>query len=416
MKISIDGDRWLLDGELPHLGSPAEGLLVNVRMVNSVFEDDRSDLPAVLDGFEPDANTNRFIAQISDYVTHGVRAFTLSLQGGTPGYEGAVNSAFNADGSLRDAYLQRVSRVIRAADENGCAIILSCLYQRQHSHLRALMSQASIHHAITQTAKWVVSEGFTHVILEIANEFAHAGYANWPDGAWLRSCEGQVELIQAAKAAAPDLIVSTSGMGSGEMFESVARAGDYTIIHFNNTETDAIPSRVEASKVYSKPVVCNEDDKIGPVGAKAARLAIVSGAGWGFMHSAKNQSAPFEFEGRNDDPEVYDMLSRLTTAGYGPGNVAVSPIFALITFPKDGDTFASGDAMMIRASVTGTQSVEGAYLEIFANDVLIGKIDSAPWRIRWENVASNTYDLVAVLRDREGVERARSRMVDIVVA
>ncbi|MFT5369411.1 MAG: hypothetical protein ACI8V2_004388 [Candidatus Latescibacterota bacterium] len=31
-------------------------------------------------------------------------------------------------------------------------------------------------------------------------------------------------------------------------------------------------------------------------------------------------------------------------------------------------------------------------------------------------MASNTYDLVAVLRDREGVERARSRMVDIVVA
>jgi hypothetical protein len=133
------------------------------------------------------------------------------------------------------------------------------------------------------------------------------------------------------------------------------------------------------------------------------------------MHIAKNQSAPFEFEGRNDDPEVYDMLSHLTTAGYDPGNVAVSPIFALITFPKDGDTFAAGDSMMIRASGTGTQSVDGAYLEIFANDVLIGKIDTAPWRIRWENVGPNTYDLVAVLRDRQGIERPRSRMVDFVV-
>ena len=415
MKISIDGDRWLLDGVPPHLGSPAEGLLVNVRMVNSVFEDDRTDLPAVLGGFDADVNTNRFIAQIPDYVAHGIRAFTLSLQGGMPGYEGAVNSAFNADGSLREAYLQRVSRVIRAADENGCAIILSCLYQRQHSHSRALKTQAAIYNAITQTAKWVVSEGFTNVILEIANEFAHAGYGNWPNGAWLRSPEGQVELILAAKAVAPDLIVSTSGMGSGESFEPVARAGDYTIIHFNNTETDAIPSRVEASKIYGKPVVCNEDDKVGLVGAEAARLSIVSGAGWGFMHSGKNQNAPFEFEGRNDDPEVYDMLARLTTAGYDPGNVTESPIFALITSPKDGDTFSLGSAITVRASVTGTQSVAGACVEIFANDVLIGKADATPWRIRWEDVSSGTYDLVAILRDRAGVEQARSRAVDIVV-
>ena len=37
---------------------------------------------------------------------------------------------------------------------------------------------------------------------------------------------------------------------------------------------------IEASKAYGKPVVCNEDDKIGPVGAEAARLSILSGAGW----------------------------------------------------------------------------------------------------------------------------------------
>lgn len=416
MHISIDKDRWLLDGVPPHSGSPAEGLLVNVRMVNSVFEDDRSESPAVLDGFDPDTNTDRFIAQIPNYFAHGIRAFTIGLQGGTPGYEGAVNSAFNADGSLRDGYLQRVSRVIKAADANGCAIILSCFYQRQHSHPRTLKSRASIQAAITNAAQWVVSEGFTNVVLEIANEFAHAGYANWPEGEWLRSIEGQVELIQIAKAAAPDLIVSTSGMGSGEMFEAVAQAGDFTIIHFNNTEVDAISARVEASKVYGKPVVCNEDDKVGPIGAEAARVAMTSGAGWGYMHSAKNQNAPFEFDGRDDDPDVYDMLSRLTTAGYDPGDPAVSPAFALITGPKDGDTFASGDAIMIRASLTGTQSIDGVYLEIFANDTLIDKIDAPPWRFRWENAPPGGYDLIGVMRDRDGNECARSRTVDIVIS
>ena len=50
---------------------------------------------------DPDANTARFIARIPDYVAHGVRAFTVCLQGGMPGYEGAVNSAFQPDGSLK---------------------------------------------------------------------------------------------------------------------------------------------------------------------------------------------------------------------------------------------------------------------------------------------------------------------------
>ena len=415
MRISIDGARWLLDGTPPHPGSPAEGLLVNVRMVNCVFEDDRPDPPAVFAWFGPDANTNRFVARIPEYAAHGIRAFTVSLQGGMPGYEGAVNSAFNADGTLRDGYLQRVSRVIRAADANGCAVILSCLYQRQHSHPRSLESKASIHAAVTNTARWVRSEGFPNVVLEIANEFAHAGYANWPNGDWLRSPEGQVELIHAVKAETPELIVSTSGMGSGGMFEPVAQAGDFTIIHFNNTECDAIPSRVEASRAYGKPVVCNEDDKIGPVGAEAARLAIVSGAGWGYMHMAKNQMAPFEFEGHGDDPDVYDALKDLTSAGHDPGDPAVSPLFALITQPKDGDRLSSTDPIVIRASLTGTQSVDGTRLEILANDVLIGASDAPPWRIRWEGPRPGAYDLVAVIRDRDGIERARSRAVDIYV-
>ena len=415
MRISIDGERWLFDGEVIHPGSPAEGLLTNVRMVNSVFEDDRADMPEILGAFDPDANTDRFIARIPDYVAHGIRAFTLSLQGGAPNYEGAVNSAFNADGSLRDGYLKRVARVIEAADANGCGIILSCFYQRQHSHSRALGDRSSIRAAVSNATDWVVAQGYVHVAMEIANEFAHGGYANWPEGEWLVTPEGQVELIEVAKDVAPELLVTTSGMGSGTTFDPVAEAGDFTIIHFNNTETDAIPSKIEASKAYGKPVVCNEDDKIGPVGAEAARLSILSGAGWGFMHSAKNQYAPFEFDGRDDDPEVYDTLSRLTQPGYDPGDISVSPVFALITGPKDGDTFVAGSTIAVRASVSGARSIDGLRIKIFANDVQIGVVADGQSRHRWEDVAPGHYDLVAVAEDGNGIERARSGPVDIVV-
>jgi len=113
VKVSIQGTNWLFDGNVLYPGSSAEGLLTNVRMVNSVFEDDRETVPEILGRFESDANTDRFISRIPDYAPHGIAAFTISLQGGAPNYEGAVNSAFNVDGALRGGYL---ARVIEAAD------------------------------------------------------------------------------------------------------------------------------------------------------------------------------------------------------------------------------------------------------------------------------------------------------------
>jgi hypothetical protein len=57
--------------------------------------------------FLAEANTDRFLQALPAYVRHGVQAFTLNLQGGMPGYEGAVNSAFDAEGNLKTAHLQR---------------------------------------------------------------------------------------------------------------------------------------------------------------------------------------------------------------------------------------------------------------------------------------------------------------------
>jgi hypothetical protein len=107
-RVSIDGDRWLINGRVTYPGAAAEGRLMNVRMVNAVFEDDRprDAWPAVLPAtFDPDANTDLFIRRLPDYVAAGVLGFTVGLQGGSPDYEGAHNSAFNADGSLRPGYL-----------------------------------------------------------------------------------------------------------------------------------------------------------------------------------------------------------------------------------------------------------------------------------------------------------------------
>lgn len=300
-RVSIQNGRWHLNGQVTYPGTRAEGLLMNVRMVNSTFED--RGRPE----FDADANAARFIGQIPAYAAHGVRAFTLCLQGGMPGYEGAINSAFNPDGSLREAYLKRVNRVIEACDEQGLAVILGCFYQRQD---QLLTDESAVRAAVSNTVRWLEASRFENVVLEISNEYDHPGF----DHAVLRTPAGQIQLIELARRTRPGLLVSTSGLGHGRMDAQVAEACDFILIHFNGTALDDIPARIQALKRFHKPIVCNEDDKTGSVAARAAELSVANGASWGLMLKEMNQYVPFEFKGPGDDPVVYGAIKALTQA------------------------------------------------------------------------------------------------------
>ncbi len=282
---------------------------MNVRMVNAVFEDANAETRPP--GFDADANTDRFVEKIPEYARHGVKAFTVCLQGGSCGYEGAINSAFAADGSLRDSYLARVERVVRECDRHGAAVILGCYYQRQDQLLR---DDDAVRAGVVHVARWIEQRGFGNVVLEIANEFAHGGF----DHKLLKSAEGQAELIALAKKAAPALLVATSGLGDGHVPDTAARAGDFLLVHFNNTPIKEIPDRLATLKKHGKPIVCNEDDKAGAKGASAAQTCVDAGASWGLMLVDRNQHYPFTFGGADDDPVVYARLAQLTRPPYFP--------------------------------------------------------------------------------------------------
>lgn len=299
-RIALKDGRWVFNGRLINPGSSAEGLLMNVRMVNATFED------RAKPDFDPEANTDRFISRISDYAAQGVNAFTLCLQGGMPGYEGAVNSAFEPDGRLRESYLKRVERVIRASDQHGVGIILGLFYQRQS---KILKDDQTLRAGVVNTVRWVRERGFQNVMIEIANEYPHKGFAHM----LIRDPVGQASLIRLAKVTAPALLVSASGYGDGKIHAEVAEAADFLLPHWNGTPVEKIPSRVAELKRFDKPIVCNEDDKTGERAVAALKASVESGCGYGLMLKDHNQTFPFHFDGAQDAPVYYAALKALTS-------------------------------------------------------------------------------------------------------
>ena len=301
-RVGIANDQWLVNGRPTNPGSSAEGLLMNVRMVNAVFEDRGKHSE-----FDPEVNTARFIAHIPDYPAHGVNAFTICLQGGMPGYEGAVNSAFEPDGSLRQSYLARVERVIGACDQQGVVVILGLYYQRQSAILR---DEAAVRAGVVNAARWVREHGFENVLLEIANEYPHKGFPH----ALIREPKAQAALIRLARQSAPGLLVSASGYGDGRIDPEVAEVADFLLPHWNGTKVEQFAARIEVLKKSGKPIVANEDDKSGAEAVAALRISVENGASYGLMLERHNQRFPFHFDGADDDPLFYAELKKLATS------------------------------------------------------------------------------------------------------
>ena len=203
-------------------------------------------------------------------------------------------------------YLRRVERVIREFDRHGMVVILGLYYQRQS---RILTDEAAVRAGVVNAVHWIQSRGFRNVVVEIANEYPHRGFAH----EIIRSPQGQASLIRLAKETSPGLLVTASGYGDGKVHVEVAEACDFLTPHWNGTKVEDIPARVASLKRFGKPIVCNEDDKTGENAVAALRATVESGAGYGLMLKDHNQTFPFHFDGAADDPLYYLALKTLAT-------------------------------------------------------------------------------------------------------
>lgn len=299
--VTIEGDKFLINGRPTYpgrswKGRKIEGLLLNARMVQGTFDDLN---PATVHlwaypdtgKWDAERNTREFIAAMPDWRAHGLLSFTISLQGGSPaGYakkQPWINSAFRPDGSLRPEYLERMGRIVSAADNLGMVVILSYFYVAQD---QSFTDEAAILRATDNATRWVLDHGWRNVIIEVDNE---CDVGNHPD----ILMPGRVhELIDRVKRATRDgrrLLVSTSYRGKTIPDEDVVRASDFLLLHGNGvTEPDEIAEMVrltrQAPGYAPKPILFNEDDHFDfDAPANNFTAALGEYAGWGYLDLRK---------------------------------------------------------------------------------------------------------------------------------
>ena len=179
-EVSIKKGEFYINGELTYKdryweGNKIEGLLMNSRMVQGIFDDLN---PETVKNFyypdtkkwDADRNTNEFVAAMETWYQHGLLSFTLNLQGGSPvgyGNHNWVNSTFDEKGNLRPAYMDRLVRILNKADELGMVVILGYFYFGQDQFLE---DEQAIVNATDNITQWLVDKGYRNILVEVNNE------------------------------------------------------------------------------------------------------------------------------------------------------------------------------------------------------------------------------------------------------
>lgn len=296
--LEIIGDRFAVNGKLLHAErGPAEGLLVNARLVQGVFDDlNRATrtLWAYPDGpWDPDRNTAEFVAAMPSWRRAGLAGFTINFQGGSPqGYsrdQPWTNPAFFPDGRLRPDYGARMERILEAADRYGFIVIVGFFYFGQDEHLA---DEAAVIRASDEATDFLIARGYANVVIEIANEAGAPDY----DHAILTP-DRSPELIQRVQERSSGHVTCLSGRfpvsaslpGGVAPTPELVSCCDVVLLHGNGVDDPAgiveMIARCRAMPAYrGQPIVFNEDDHYGfEEEDNNMAAAIQNGAGWGYF-------------------------------------------------------------------------------------------------------------------------------------
>ncbi len=295
--VSIEGDAFYIDGEPTYEGrywngNKIEGLLMNARLVQGVFDDENPETRPLFNypdtgEWDPERNTNEFVAAIPEWRAHGLLSFTVNLQGGSPtgyGNKNWKNTAFTETGELKPAFMDRLARILDRAEALKMVPIVGYFYFGQDQNLK---DEAAIIAAVDNVTDWILDKGYRNVLIEVNNESNIKAY----DHEILKPAR-VAELIERVKSRTRDgrrLLVSTSFGGRYIPDAHVVAASDYVLLHGNGVkEPDFIKEMVARTKALptyrGQPIVFNEDDHYNyDSEANNFKYAVESYASWGYF-------------------------------------------------------------------------------------------------------------------------------------
>jgi hypothetical protein len=272
-RVAVDGEKFVVNGSPTYAGRvyrgwPIEGLLINARTVNAIFDDLN---PATRHRWaypdagvwDPERNVVEFLAQMPVWRRYGLLGLTINLQGGSPeGYSREQpwhNSAFESDGRLRTDYADRLRRILDLADELGFVIVLGLFYFGQDQRLA---DERAVVQAVDRAIGWLLDRGDTNVVVEICNECDAPGYEH--EILQPHRVHELISRVRQTTIHGRRLLCGTSFRGNVPT-DSVAAVSDLLLLHGNHqNDPNGLADQIEAARCLATyrpmPIMVNEDD------------------------------------------------------------------------------------------------------------------------------------------------------------
>ena len=290
-KITINGE--LTYSDIPGTRPENYGLLMNARFIQGIF-DDRADVRRFSRfgySWDADENTDGLIRALSEWKRYGLLAFTVGLQGGMPvltiSNKTIDNNPYSEDGTrVNPEYLDRLDRLITAADQLGMVVIVSLLYQGQSARMR---DGRCIRNAVKGGCNFLRGRGYKNVLIEVANEHDVGQFKNHP---LVFYPDGIASLIDLARRESGGMLVGSSS-GGIRFYPEVCEASDIILVHGNGGTEQTYYNMIRDVKALdlNRPIVCNEDSPR----FTQLKVAYQTGTSWGYYNTHTKQEPPADW-------------------------------------------------------------------------------------------------------------------------
>lgn len=309
-EVTIHGDQFFINGRptyqgRTYQGHKVEGLLMNSRMVQGIFDDKNPQTVARwaypdTKKWDAERNVREFIAAMPLWRQHGLLSFSINLQGGSPeGYSKSQpwhTSGIAPDGSLLPDFMKRLERILNRADQLGMVAIVGYFYFGQD---QVLQDEAAVRRAVQHATNWLLDRNYRNVLVEVNNETNVKAY----DHEILKPARIHelIELVKGMNRQGRRLLTSTSYGGGAVPQPNVVKASDYLLIHGNGVKD---PKRITAMVRETRqvegyrpmPILFNEDDHFDFDQPSNNMMASIGEyASWGFFDpGASNYSDGYQ--------------------------------------------------------------------------------------------------------------------------